>query len=43
MAPQDEASRQRRLRLQAAKQRERERFHAEWSRLYRAYCASEGI
>src|SRR3954465_868464 len=43
MTPHDPDAKQRRQRIVPEKQRERERFRAEWSRLFAAYRASEGL
>ena len=43
MLPQDAQSQQRRERLQKAKDKERERFRAEWSRLFAAYRDPESL
>jgi hypothetical protein len=43
MAPTDSEAQQRRQRIAEEKQRERERFRAEWSRLYASYRATESL
>jgi hypothetical protein len=41
--PQDSDAQKRRQLIQDAKERERERFRAEWSKLFAAYRASQGV